>query len=104
RLRFIATALFAALVVVRHDARHRGHEIAHVEIHELHALRVAAGHAHILHWGPNDLPAARDQHDLVLRQHLEQRHDIAGFLRAIDGLDALAAALLHAVFVDAGAF
>ena len=49
RRRLRSIPAFDILVVFRNDAGNRSHNVAAVEVHQLHALRVAARHAHLRH-------------------------------------------------------
>src|SRR6266487_550993 len=99
------------LVVVRFDLLlifldHAGHvhdQVTGSEVHDLHALGIAARYADAFDRHADHDPLLGDHHQLVVGQHFLQRDDVAGLLVALERYDAAAAAMLHAVFVELGA-
>src|SRR3989475_1472070 len=104
---FPYTTLFRSLpfpaLLLLDDARHVHHQVARDEVHDLHALRVAAGDADALDRDADHDPLLRDHHQLVVREHLLQGDHISGLLGALERDDAAAAAVLHPVLVEFGA-
>src|SRR5215831_12837773 len=101
----------AALVVLRDHARDAAHRVRQQlhralgrgrrrQVHEAHALRVAADDADALHGHADHLSLLGDDHQLVAVDDLLHRDDVAVSLRGLDGDDALAAAVRHAVLGD----
>ena len=73
-----------------------------VEVDELDALRVAAGHPDVIDTGAHHLAADGDEHDLVVRFHGQRAADLACLGCGLHSDDALAAARLRAVLVELG--
>src|SRR2546427_260870 len=84
------------------DARDIHDQVAGGQVHDLHALRVAAGNPDPLDRHADHDAFLGDHHQLVVRQDLFQRDDLAGFIAALQRDDAAAAAMLDAVFVQLG--
>ena len=74
-----------------------------MEVDELDALRIAAGHPDVLDAGTHHLAANGDEHDLVVRFHGQGAADLARLGGGLHGDDALATAGLRAVLVELGA-
>ena len=74
-----------------------------MEVDELDALRVAAGHPDVLDTSAHHLAADGDEHDLVVRFHGQGAANLAGLGRGLHGNDAFAASCLRAVLVELGA-
>ena len=73
-----------------------------MEVDELDALRVAAGHPDVIDTGAHHLAADGDEHDLIVRFHGQRAADLACLGCGLHGDDALAAARLRAVLVELG--
>src|ERR1051325_10967543 len=97
RLVFFLTDLF---FVFLHHARDVHHEIARRQVHDLHALRVAAGDADALDRHADHDAFLRDHHELVVGQHFLQGDHVAGLVVALQRDDAPAAAVLDAILVE----
>src|SRR5205814_883311 len=98
------SAIFRAfLLIVGHNARNSGHEIALVEIDELDPLRDTSRYPHLRHRATDDHTMFCDDHDLVGWQNLHQGNDIACFLGSVHRDDALSATFLNPVIGDVGA-
>src|SRR6266487_6816713 len=101
--RLVAAALAGLVVLFLHDPRHVHDEVAGGQVHDLDALRVAAGDADALDRDADHDPLLGDHHQLVVGQHFLERNDIAGLGAALQGDDAAAAAVLNPVLVELGA-
>src|SRR5256886_4738353 len=97
----LAVAVFR--LVFLHDPGHVHQQIARGQVHDLHALGVAAGDANPLDRHPDHDALLGDHHQLVVGEHLFERDDVAGLVRALQGDDTASAAVLHAVLVELGA-
>src|SRR5882672_7494781 len=109
-LRTGTTTRLRSLVVVPvlvplflHYARHVHHQVAGGEVHDFHALRVAAGDADPLDRDADHDALLGDHHQLVVWQHFLERDDVAGLGAALQGDDAAAAAVLNPVLLQLGA-
>src|SRR2546421_8674339 len=96
----VAVAVFR--LVFLHDPGHVHKQIARGQVHDLHALRVAARDADPLDRHADHDAFLGDHHQLVVRQDLFQRDDLAGLVAALQRDDAAAAPMLDAVFVELG--
>src|SRR5215472_15795557 len=82
------------------DVRRVDDRIAFLELHHSNALRRAARLADLEDAGADDDALRRYDHDLVVRLHEQLLDDVAVLIGAVEGLDALAAAIRLAVVVD----
>src|SRR5882672_5713720 len=98
--RRVVAVLDVLLLVFLHHARHIHDQVTGRQVHDLHALRVAARDADAFDRHADHDPLLGDHHQLVVGQHLFQRHDVAGLLVALQRDDAAAAAMLHPVLVE----
>src|SRR5699024_3828655 len=87
-------------VLLDHHASHIAYPVSVVEVHELHALRVATRDADPLYRHPDHHAVLGDQHQLIVGEHLLERHHIARLVGAVQRDDPLPAPLLHAIGVD----
>src|SRR5882672_10225690 len=99
----LVVALVGLLALFLHDAGHVDDEVADDEVHDLHALRVAAADADALDGDANHDPLLGDHHQFVIGEHFLERDDIAGLGAALQRDDAAAAAVLNPVLVQLGA-
>jgi hypothetical protein len=88
-----------ALVFSLGEAGDGRYAFALLETDQPHTLRVPADHANLVHAQPDDLSAARDEHDLVVVGHHPNADDPAGLLGRLHRDDALAAATGESVLV-----
>src|SRR6267143_6338017 len=103
-LRLVAVLLVPLVVLFLHHARDVHDQVARGQIHDLHALRVAAGDADPLDRHADHDPLLGDHHQFVVGQDFLERDDVAGLGAALQGDDAAAAAVLNPVLVQLGAF
>ena len=92
--------LLAFFLIIRYDTRDIVHAVGVVQIHETHALGIPTRDADAFHRHANHHAKLGDQPQLIVREDFLDRHGIPRLFRAMDGDDALAATLLHAVLVD----
>src|SRR5256885_6989172 len=102
-----AVVVRVTLAVIRlvflHDPGHVHHQIARGQVHDLHTLGVAARNADALDRHADHDPLLGDHHQLVVGEHFLERDDVPRLIGALQGDDAAAAAVLHAVLVELGA-
>src|SRR5439155_21982521 len=98
--RVVVVRVAVVRFVFLHDPGHVHHQIAGRQIHDLHALRVAARNPDPLDRHANHDPLLGDHHELVVGEHFLERDDVAGLVGALQRDDATAAAVLHAVLVQ----
>src|SRR5438309_1596211 len=99
----LGIALPVVSLVFLHHPGHIHQQIARGEVHHLDALRVAARDADPFDRNADHDAFLGDHHQLVVGEHLLERHDVAGLVRTLQGDDAPSAAVLHAVLVELGA-
>src|SRR6266545_249369 len=97
----IAVAVFGAGIVLA-DAHCRHHALALAHVDDAYAAGGATRNANAIHRTADQRAAVGHQHDLVVAQHGEGRHDLAAPGQTHQ-LDALAAAAGHPVLVSRGA-
>src|SRR6266545_6424141 len=100
RAAVLIVPLVALLALLLHHARHVDDEVAGDEVHDLHALRVAAADADALDGDANHDPLLGDHHQLVVGEHFLEGDDVARLGTALQRDDAAAAAVLNPVFVE----
>src|SRR5438876_6786537 len=86
--------------VFLHDPRHVHHQIARREVHDLHALGVAARNADALDRYADHDPLLGTHHQLVVGGPFLERDDVAGLVGALQRDDATAAPVLYPVLVE----
>src|SRR5690349_14124778 len=101
----VAVAVFTAIVLADTHGRH--HPLAFADIDDAYAAGGAARNANSVHRTADQRAAIGNQHDLIVVEHGERRHDrsaptLANFGEAHQ-LHALTAAAGHAIFVGRGA-
>src|SRR5947207_2190791 len=74
--------------VLHHDTSDYHYDIAVRHVHDLHTLRVTAGNPNPFDRDADHDALLGDHHQLVVRQHLLQRHDIARLFVALQRNDA----------------
>src|SRR5712692_7328424 len=99
----LRVVLAALSVVFLHDPGHVHHQITRRQVHDLHALGVAARNADALDRHADHDPLLGDHHQLVVGEHLLEGDDVARLVRTLQGDDAPAAAVLHPVLIELGA-
>src|SRR5579864_7593188 len=81
----------------------RGHLVAFFHAHQPHALRGPAGLADLARFDANDLAVARDDHQVGVFFHREDRYHFADSGRHLHVDHALAAARREAILLELGA-
>src|SRR5262245_58402363 len=97
----IAVAVLGTAIVLA-DAHRRHHALALADIDDAYAAGGASRNANSIHRTADQGAAVGHQHDLVVAEHGERRHDGAA-PRHAHQLDALAAAAGHPILVGRGA-
>src|SRR5215471_17138015 len=98
--RAIAVAVLAAIVLADSHGRHD--PLALADIDDAYAAGGAARNANSIHRTADQRTAVGHQHDLIVVEHRERRHDGSSSGEAHQ-LHALAAAARHAILVGRGA-
>src|SRR5207245_5961850 len=91
-----------ALVLALGQTSHRDDSLTFLETDQAHALRVPADHADLVHPQADDLPATRDEHDLIVVGHHANARDATRLVGRLHGDDALAAASSESVLPHLG--
>src|SRR4029453_11878685 len=91
------------LIVLGDQLRDRHHLIALFHLDQPDPLRRAADDANVAGLHAQDHPLLRDQHDLVVFEHVGHAHDLAVAIGGLDVDDADAAAALEPVLLELGA-
>src|SRR5262245_13639886 len=89
-----------SLVFIARQTGHRHDPLVLADLHQAHALRVAADRRHAGDAHANHLAGVGHQHDLIALGDLDDGDHAAVALAGLDGDDALAAAVLLAVVVE----
>src|SRR6185436_9874018 len=87
-----------AISLILHD-NDRRQPVARLDVHDPHALGGAAGQAHALQAGADDLPFLGEGEKLLFRNNHPPGDDAAGFGSHVRGADAGTAAVLDLVFL-----
>src|SRR3981081_622302 len=99
----MAFAVAIAIAGVVFANAHGGdHALTLADIDNAHAAGGASRYANSVHGTADQRSTVGHQHDLVVVQHRERRHDLAAFGQAHQ-FDALAAASGHPILVSRGA-
>src|SRR5215510_14247638 len=98
--RAIAVTVFAAIVLADSHGRH--HPLTLADIDDAYAAGGAARNANSIHRTADQRAAVGHQHDLIVVEHRERRHDSSTFGEAHQ-LHALTAAAGYTIFVGRGA-
>src|SRR6266850_2576798 len=96
----VVAVLDVVVLVFLHHARDIHDEVAGRQVHDLHALRVAARDADAFDGHADHDSLLGDHHQLVIGQDFLEGDDVSGLRSALERNDAAAAAVLNAVLVE----